>query len=169
MHGLQLWVNLPAAKKMMPPAYQDLRAAANAVRHEPGATIRVIAGDLFDLHGPGSTHTPISYAHLTLEAGATATTALPPGHRVLVYPMIGALAVGDTQIDEGILGLVKDGQPDRSLTVRGVAERSEVIVLTGEPIGEPVARYGPFVMNTDAEIRQAFNDFERGTFGAPLD
>jgi redox-sensitive bicupin YhaK (pirin superfamily) len=165
MHGLQLWVNLPAAKKMISPAYQDLRAEANAVRHEPGATIRVIAGDLFELHGPGSTHTPISYAHLTLEAGVTASTTLPAGHRVLVYPMIGGLSVGDTQIDEGILAVVEGD----TLEVRGVAERSEVIVLTGEPIGEPVARYGPFVMNTEAEIRQAFSDFERGTFGAPLD
>ena len=69
VHGLQLWVNLPASLKMAEPAYQDLRAEANAQRHEPGAIIRVIAGSLFDLHGPGSTHTPISYAHVTLGGG----------------------------------------------------------------------------------------------------
>lgn len=173
-HGLQLWVNLPAAKKMIAPAYQDLRAAANARRDEPGATVRVIAGELFGLSGPGSTHTPISYAHVTLAEGASVSTPLPAGHVVLAYPMSGAFAVGaqgdtqgdsaqdnSTQVDEGILSLIEGDV----LTLTGVAASSEVIVLTGAPIGEPVARYGPFVMNTEAEIRQAFSDFERGLFG----
>ena len=165
VHGLQLWVNLPAAQKMDPPAYQDLRATANARRDEPGAVVRVIAGELFGLIGPGSTRTPISYAHVTLQSGTTVTTALPHGHCVLVYPMTGAVRVGDTQIDEGILAIV-DGD---DLTVSGVASSSEVILLTGEPIGEPVVRYGPFVMNTEQELRDAFRDFERGAFGVPLD
>ena len=165
MHGLQLWVNLPAAKKMIAPAYQDLRASEVARNEAQGATTRVIAGDLFGLRGPGRTHTPISYAHVTLAAGVSVSTALPAGHVVLVYPMIGAVSVGDTAIGESVLAIV-DGE---SLTIRGEAESSDVIILTGEPIGEPVARYGPFVMNTDAEIRQAFADFERGKFGSPTD
>jgi redox-sensitive bicupin YhaK (pirin superfamily) len=165
VHGLQLWVNLPASLKMSAPAYQDLRADANARRHEPGATIRVIAGSLFDLLGPGSTHTPISYAHVTLAEGASVHTALPHGHVRLLYPMTGAVSVSDTRIDEGVLAVL-DGD---EVVIRGVADSSEVIVLTGEPIGEPVARYGPFVMNTEAEIRRAFDDFEKGAFGAPLD
>ncbi|MDP2293507.1 MAG: pirin family protein [Actinomycetota bacterium] len=175
-HGLQLWVNLPAAKKMIAPAYQDLRAAANARRDEPGATVRVIAGELFGLTGPGSTHTPISYAHVTLAEGASVSTPLPAGHVVLAYPMTGAFTVGTdggggdtsnnvTQVDEGILSVIEGDV----LTLTGAAASSEVIVLTGAPIGEPVARYGPFVMNTEAEIRQAFSDFERGDFGAPTD
>jgi redox-sensitive bicupin YhaK (pirin superfamily) len=127
VHGLQLWVNLPSAQKMDPPAYQDLRATANARREQPGAVVRVIAGELFDLPG--------------------------------------AVRVGDTQVDEGILAIV-DGD---DLTVQGVASSSEVVLLTGEPIGEPVARYGPFVMNTEQELRDAFRDFERGAFGVPLD
>ena len=164
-HGLQLWVNLPASKKMTTPTYQDLRAGANAGFESDGATVRVIAGNLFGLTGPGRTHTPISYAHVTLSADAMATTALPAGHVVLAYPMTGSFTIGPTQVDEGILAIVEG----RTLTVRGLAETSEVIILTGKPIGEPVARYGPFVMNTDAEVRQAFNDFERGAFGSPLD
>ena len=164
-HGLQLWVNLPASLKMTAPAYQDLRAEANAIEQRPGVTVRVIAGLLFGLNGPGSTHTPISYAHLTLEAGATATTALPADHRVLVYPMTGAVSVGDTRVDEGIMAVVDSAE----LTLHGIASHSEVIVLTGQPIGEPVARYGPFVMNTEHELRQAFSDFDRGLFGVPLD
>jgi redox-sensitive bicupin YhaK (pirin superfamily) len=165
VHGLQLWVNLPAAEKMTTPAYQDLRASANARSEEPGAVIRVIAGELFGLRGPGSTHTPISYAHLTLESGASVRTHLPEGHTVLVYPMIGSVIAGGTRLDEGILGVV--GGDD--LTLEGVDATSEVIVLTGQPIGEPVARYGPFVMNTEQEIRDAFRDYERGLFGVPQD
>lgn len=164
-HGLQLWVNLPAAKKMIEPAYQDLRAAEVAQRTEQGASIRVIAGELFGLDGPGSTHTPISYAHVTLAAGASVTTPLPSGHVVLGYAMTGSFHVGDTQVDEGILAVL-EGQ---RLTLTGTAASSEIIVLTGQPIGEPVARYGPFVMNTKTELRQAFDDFERGTFGRPTD
>jgi redox-sensitive bicupin YhaK (pirin superfamily) len=165
MHGLQLWVNLPAAEKMSAPAYQDITAEHIARRDEPGAVVRVVAGDLFGMHGPGSTHTPISYAHLTLGAGGRADTALPEGHVVLVYPMTGAVTIDGTEVPEGVMAVV-DGP---RLEVVGSADSSEVIVLTGEPIGEPVARYGPFVMNTEAELRQAFTDFERGRFGSPLD
>lgn len=165
MHGLQLWVNLPAAEKMTAPKYQDLRAGQNARLEQPGAVVRVIAGELFGLRGPGSTHTPITYAHLTLEAGASVSTDLPEGQRALLYPMTGAVKVADTQVDEGILAVL-DGQ---QLMVTGVGASSEVILLTGQPIGEPVARYGPFVMNTEGELRQAFADFEKGLFGAPQD
>ncbi|MEQ1701825.1 MAG: pirin family protein [Ilumatobacteraceae bacterium] len=160
-HGLQLWVNLPAAKKMTEPAYQDLRADQNAVAELPGATVRVIAGELFGLTGPGSTHTPISYGHVTLTEGATVSTPLPAGHVVLVYPMSGSFTAGTTLVEEGILAIVEGTE----ITLTGATAHSEVILLTGEPIGEPVARYGPFVMNTEAEIRQAFADFERGVFG----
>lgn len=165
MHGLQLWVNLPAADKMTAPAYQDLRAEHNARRDEPDVTTRVIAGTLFGMTGPGSTRTPISYAHLTMAAGSTAVTTLPAGHVVLVYPMTGAVHIGDDSLDEGFLAEVSGD----SLELTGVADSSEVIVLTGQPIGERVARYGPFVMNTEDEIRQAFADFDRGLFGVPGD
>ncbi len=163
VHGLQLWVNLPAAKKMIEPAYQDIAAEHVARRTEPGAEIRVIAGELFGLVGPGRTHTPISYAHLTLEAGASATTQLPSGHTVLVYPLTGAARVADTDVADGVLAVI-DGS---ELTVTGVADNSEIIVLTGQPLNEPVARYGPFVMNTQAELRQAMVDFDHGRFGSP--
>ena len=150
---------------MTAPAYQDLRAdeIARPDAQPDGATIRVIAGDLFGVTGPGRTHTPISYAHVTLDAGAQASTDLPQGHVVLVYPLKGAVDVADGHVAEGIMAVV-DG--DR-LTIGGVAPQSEVLVLTGRPIGEPVARYGPFVMNTEGEIRQAFADFEKGKFGRP--
>jgi quercetin 2,3-dioxygenase len=164
-HGLQLWVNLPAALKMTEPAYQDLRAVENAVEQRDGATVRVIAGELFGLTGPGRTRTPISYAHVTLDEGAVVSTALPRDHVVLAYPMTGGVRIGDTQVDEGVLAVI-DGD---ELAIVGVEPRSEIIVLTGQPIGEPVARYGPFVMNTHDEVQQAFIDFDHGRFGSPTD
>ncbi|HEY0521365.1 MAG TPA: pirin family protein [Ilumatobacteraceae bacterium] len=164
-HGLQLWVNLPAALKMTPPAYQDLRAEENATTTMTGATVRVIAGDLFGLTGPGQTRTPISYAHVTLAEGAVVSTPLPSDHVVLAYAMTGGFRIGDTNVDEGVLAVVEGAE----LSLEGVASTSEIIVLTGRPIGEPVARYGPFVMNTDAEVQQAFVDFDRGRFGTPTE
>jgi redox-sensitive bicupin YhaK (pirin superfamily) len=164
-HGLQLWVNLPSSLKLTDPAYQDLRAEENAVEEHAGATIRVIAGELFGLTGPGRTRTPISYAHVTLQQGAVVSTPLPSGHTVLAYPLTGAFRIGDTQVDEGVLAVIEGDQ----LTISGTAPTSDIIVLTGQPIGEPVARYGPFVMNTEAEIRQAFIDFDQGRFGSPID
>ena len=164
-HGLQLWVNLPAELKMTAPAYQDLRADENAIETRPGATVRVIAGELFGLTGPGRTRTPISYAHVTLESESTVSTALPQEHVVLAYALTGGFRIGDTHVDEGVLAVI-DGD---ELTITGVAPQSEIIVLTGEPIGEPVLRYGPFVMNTEDEVRQAFVDFDHGRFGTPND
>ena len=164
-HGLQLWVNLPASEKMSAHAYQDIRADQNARDERPGATVRVIAGELFGLTGPGRTRTPISYAHVTLDSGVTVSTGLPRGHVVLAYAMTGGIAVGDTQVGEAVLAVI-DGD---EVALTGVAPTSEIIVLTGQPIGEPVARYGPFVMNTDDEVRQAFIDFDHGRFGSPTD
>lgn len=164
-HGLQLWVNLPAAQKMTAPAYQDIRAEENAHEERNGAVVRVIAGELFGLHGPGHTRTPISYAHVTLAEGASASTLLPREHVVLAYPMTGAFEVGGVQVDEGILSVLEG----RQLTLTGVAAASEIIVLTGRPLREPVARSGPFVMNTEAQVRQAYLDFEHGLFGAPTE
>ncbi|MBK5332173.1 MAG: pirin family protein, partial [Ilumatobacteraceae bacterium] len=105
-HGLQLWVNLPAELKMTAPAYQDLRADENAIETRPGATVRVIAGGLFDLTGPGRTRTPISYAHVTLDSDAVVSTALPQDHVVLAYALTGGFRIGDTQIDEGVLAVI---------------------------------------------------------------
>ena len=165
LHGLQLWVNLPAADKMGPPAYQDLRASENAVLTTDTTTIRVIAGELFGLIGPGSTRTPISYAHVTLARSASVSTDLPEGHVVLVYPMTGTVSIQGVQVGERTLAEVEG----RTLTLTGASDSADVIVLTGRPIGEPVARYGPFVMNTKAELHQAMADFDSGKFGAPAD
>ena len=167
MHGLQLWVNLPSGRKMIDPAYQDIRADEVARSVTDGATIRVIAGTLFGLTGPGSTHTPISYAHITLAEGATVSTELPEGQTAMLYPLVGDVSVGDTLVAESHLAVLDAGRHLEIVSAGPVP--AEVIVLTGEPIGEPIARMGPFVMNNQAEIRQAMIDYQDGKFGVPLD
>jgi redox-sensitive bicupin YhaK (pirin superfamily) len=165
-HGVQLWVNLPAADKMIAPAYQDITADAVALMEpSPGAVARVVAGEAFGVTGPGSTHTPITYTHLTLDAGASARTALPPDHTVLVYPMVGAVAVGGRTLAEAELGVLGPGD-DVELSGPDDGGPSEVLVLSGRPLHEPVARYGPFVMNTRAELMEAVEDFQAGRFAS---
>ena len=176
-HGIQLWVNLPGAKKMLPPAYQDIRGQSVALlsSYDGGALVRLIAGDLAGYAGPGSTQTPITLLHASISPGARLTMPWRKDFNALAYMLSGRGTVGATKtpIASGQLA-VFDGFGNRpGLTTDGEAititahpkEGLEVIVLGGEPIGEPVAHYGPFVMNTQAELRQAFEDFQAGRLG----
>ena len=162
-HGFQLWVNLPASKKMTPPRYQDIRAEAVAIAElEGGGRARVIAGSLFGVDGPGSTLTPISYAHVSMLAGTSASTTVPSDHNVGVLVFGGSADVGGATAKDGdfvILG------PGVQLTLRAHAD-AELLILVGQPLNEPVARYGPFVMNSRAEITQAFEDYQSGRMGS---
>ncbi len=162
-HGVQLWVNLPASLKMTNPAYQDVRAdeVARSVSDD-GVVVRVIAGTAFGLTGPGSTHTPITYAHVTLPAGSVATTTTDASHNGGIYVLGGQVAVNRTTVSEGQFARFGDGE---FVELAGVDTTTDVLLLTGQPIGEPVARYGPFVMNTRAEIAEAIEDFRAGRFG----
>lgn len=170
VHGVQLWVNLPAADKMIPPAYQDLRASEVAqVEPSPGVVARVVAGEAFGVTGPGSTHTPITYTHLSLGPGSVASTELPAEHNVVVYPMVGSVVVGGRTLAEGEAALLGPGErvevsaPPPGGDDEG-AGASEVLVLSGLPLREPVARYGPFVMNTRQQLIEAMDDFNAGRF-----
>jgi redox-sensitive bicupin YhaK (pirin superfamily) len=115
--------------------------------------------------GPGRTHTPITYTHLTLDAGAVARTALPADHTVLVYPMVGSVVVGSRPLAEAELGVLGPGD-DVELTGPPDGGPSEVLVLSGRPLREPVARHGPFVMNTRAQLMEAVEDFQAGRFAS---
>ncbi|GAC1319282.1 MAG: pirin family protein [Acidimicrobiales bacterium] len=171
-HGLQLWVNLPAADKWAPPRYQDLDAGQVALATTPdgGALLRVIAGDLGPVCGPGSTHTPITMVHATVEAGARVRLPWRPDFNALVYALSGRGTVGPdaTPLEAGQLAVLGDGD---ALALGGLARPDgrtptfEVVILGGRPIREPIAWYGPFVMNTKAEIQQAFEDFQAGRMG----
>jgi redox-sensitive bicupin YhaK (pirin superfamily) len=171
-HGIQLWVNLPAEKKWSSPAYQNLESDEVALLASPdgGALIRVIAGELGGHQGPGSTKSPITMLHLTIAPGAQVRLPWPEHFNGLVYGLSGAGTVGAEQrpIGSGQLAVTAPGDV---LTIGGAAnpdsrtEAFDVLVLGGQKIGEPVAWHGPFVMNTRAELQQAFNDYEAGKLG----
>jgi redox-sensitive bicupin YhaK (pirin superfamily) len=171
-HGIQLWVNLPAQLKMTNPRYQDIEAESVALlTNENGdAIIRVIAGSLGGIDGPGSTHTPIAIAHVSLLPGAQLSLPWNPAYNALTYVLAGEGTVGLERgaIAEGEMAVHVDG--DFLVLAANESQDSrtrafEVLILGGEPIREPVATYGPFVMNTRAELQQAFEDYEAGRLG----
>jgi redox-sensitive bicupin YhaK (pirin superfamily) len=164
-HGLQLWVNLPRAAKMIDPKYQDIRGKASALLTSPdgGALIRIIAGSVAGHDGPGSTFTPINLAHVTLQPGARLDLPWQPEYNALVYALSGEGTVGTDMrpIKLGQLATFGAGDAIR-IEARG---ELDLFIMGGQPIREPVAHYGPFVMNTQAELKQAFEDFQKGRLG----
>jgi redox-sensitive bicupin YhaK (pirin superfamily) len=172
-HGFQLWVNLPRSLKYAPPRYQDIRASRVSLLSSPdgGTLLRVIAGDVGGYSGPGVTHTPISLVHATLAAGAALTLPWPTGFNALVYVMAGKGTVGPTArpVETGQLAVYGEGD---SITITaGTSQDSrspqmDVLILGGKPIREPVVAYGPFVMNTRAELVKAFEDYQAGRLGS---
>jgi hypothetical protein len=171
-HGIQLWVNLPSRDKMVDPRYQDITPGAVTLLTSPdaGALIRVIAGSVAGAHGPGVTHTPIALVHATLAAGARLELPWDPSYNALVYALAGSGSLGDdaVTITEGQLAVLGAGDYVAvSAAPRGDGRSStlELLVLGGQPIREPVATYGPFVMNTREELAQAFEDYQAGRLG----
>lgn len=170
MHGFQLWVNLPARDKMVRPRYQDTPSARIPVGTSADGRVRakVIAGEALGVTAVIETRTPILYVHFTLEPGAEIAQPIPTGFNVFAYPFAGALLVGPDgrRIEEGAAAILsKDGGAVRLAAPSDAARAVEVLLVGGQPLDEPVARYGPFVMNTEAEIHQAFADFRSGRFG----
>jgi quercetin 2,3-dioxygenase len=172
-HGFQLWVNLPAAQKWVSPRYQDIAAERVTLLRssDGGALVRLIAGDLGDAPGPGVTHTPINLIHATLAPGARLVLPWPSRYNALVYSLAGRGTVGAERrpLERGQLAVFGAGDHlviDADATSDRAGADLDVLVLGGEPIGEPVAWYGPFVMNTKAELVQAFEDFRAGRLGA---
>jgi quercetin 2,3-dioxygenase len=171
-HGLQLWVNLPRAAKWLEPKYQDLRAreAALLTTSDGGALLRLIAGELAGHRGPGSTHTPMTMMHATISPGAAVTLPWRPDFNALVYVLSGAGSVGaeGRPIRTGQLAVLGRGD---TVTVSGAVRQEsrlaalDVVLLGGRPIREPVAWGGPFVMNTRAEVLEAFDDYQKGKLG----
>jgi quercetin 2,3-dioxygenase len=171
-HGIQLWVNLPRADKWAEPAYQDLRGGDVRLltNDDGGALVRVIAGDVAGYTGPGRTHTPISLVHATLAPGARLVLPWHKDFNALVYVLAGQGTVASTgqPVRKGQLVVLGAGDHLRvdAATSQPVAEPDlEVLVLGGLPIREPVAWAGPFVMNTRAEVIEAFEDFQAGKLG----
>jgi quercetin 2,3-dioxygenase len=171
-HGIQLWVNLPAADKLTPPRYQDIQGGHVTLLRSPdgGSIVRLIAGELDGHQGPGITHTPITLVHATVAPGARLLVPWSPDFNALAYVLAGSGTVGSALQPVRTGQLVRFG-PGGHLVVAGDAAQDshtpnlEVLLLGGRPIGEPVAQYGPFVMNTRAELAQAFDDYQAGRMG----
>jgi quercetin 2,3-dioxygenase len=171
-HGVQLWVNLPRAKKLSPPRYQDIGARQATLLSSPdgGALIRVIAGEVAGHVGPGVTYTPVSLLHATVSPGARLTLPWNPGYNALVYALSGNGNVSTAQrpLRSGQLAVFGAGD---TISVTADAQQDshtpalELFIMGGQPIREPVAHYGPFVMNTRAELVQAFEDYQAGRLG----
>jgi redox-sensitive bicupin YhaK (pirin superfamily) len=161
---IQLWVNLPAKHKSAQPGYQSLEAAEIPVVALPGGgTARVIAGEMDGVTGPARTFSPVNVWDIRIPAGSEVTFQFPDGEGVALFLRSGEAVVngGDTLRAADFAMLDTAGE---TVTVRA-NEATSVVVLNGEPLDEPVAAYGPFVMNTEAEIRQAFADYRAGRFG----
>lgn len=161
---VQLWVNLPAKDKMAPVGYQSILSASIPVVDLPNGagTARIIAGELGDVKGPAKTFTPINVWDVKLKQNADVTFDLPEGHTAMLVVLSGGLTVGDAQTVGEAEMLLLD-RKGTQVAVHADAD-TKLLVLTGEPIDEPIVGYGPFVMNSEAEIRQAIDDFNSGRF-----
>ena len=171
-HGIQLWVNLPSAQKMTTPRYQDLRSGEVALAASPdaGALVRVIAGDVAGIRGPGSTHTPMAMVHATVAPGAELVLPWPEAYNALAYVLAGEGDVGPDHrpVRAGqtvVFGAGESVAVAAAPTQDSRTDALEVLFLGGRPIREPVAMMGPFVMNTRAELVQAVEDFQAGRLG----
>lgn len=163
MRGFQLWVNLPAAQKMCPPRYQELDANRfTTAQPTPGVQATIVAGTLDGVSGPvtGIAIDPL-YVDLRLQPRAAHEMSIPAGHTAVIYVFDGTASVGDAALPKGTLAVLGDGTRVR---VAAADAGAALLLIAGRPIGEPIARYGPFVMNTREEIAQAFADFQAGRF-----
>ncbi|HET6381614.1 MAG TPA: pirin family protein [candidate division Zixibacteria bacterium] len=171
-HGIQLWVNLPREQKWAPPRYQDIRGRQVSLlaSHDGGALVRVIAGEVAGHPGPGVTYTPMTLVHATLSPDAELRLPWRPDYNALAYVLAGHGTVGAERIpvQTGQLTVFGPGRGLRVAASQRQESRSpqlEVLILGGRPIREPIAWAGPFVMNTRAELIQAFEDFQAGRLG----
>jgi quercetin 2,3-dioxygenase len=168
-HAVQLWVNLPSALKMTPPRYQAITRddLLLLTSDDGGALIRLIAGDIAGFTGPGVTHTPITYAHVTLAPGAQLSIPWNPAFSAMAYVLTGRGAAGaeGRPVQDGQLVVFGPGDQVVVAAVDRQAEPLDVLLLGGLPIREPIAHYGPFVMNTREQIVEAIDDFQAGRLG----
>jgi redox-sensitive bicupin YhaK (pirin superfamily) len=169
VHGFQVWVNLPARDKMMAPRYQEVPAAGipEAASADGLARVRVIAGEALGARAVIDTRTPIVYQDWTLLPGAAVEQPLAESHNALVYVFAGTARVGAdaTEVADGQAALLGPGASVRLSVAADASAPARLLLLAGQPLAEPVARYGPFVMNTEAEIMRAIADYRAGRLG----
>jgi len=169
MHGFQIWINLPAKDKMIPARYQDIPAdkIPKTTSEDGMVQVAVIAGEAMGEKAVIDTHTPIIYLHYTLEPGGSVEQKIPSDHNALAYVISGEALLGSNskKVTEGQLATMSTGDILPIKNSDKSTRKTELLILAGVPIGEPVARYGPFVMNTEEEIHQAIADYRDGRMG----
>ncbi len=167
--GFQIWVNLPAADKMMTPRYQTLRASdiPQVTADDGRVHVRVIAGESLGKSARIDTRVPIQMLHFTIQPAGVHTQAVPADQNALIYVFRGAAHIGSDRrvVAEGQAALLESGDSIAIEVDANAKEAAQILLLSGRPLHEPVARYGPFVMNTREEIQQAFRDYQNGQFG----
>jgi redox-sensitive bicupin YhaK (pirin superfamily) len=170
VHGFQLWVNLPARDKMMAPRYQEIPRARipEATSTDGLAHVRVVAGEALGASARIETRTPIAYHDWTLRPGARLEVPIPPAYSVYVYVFGGAVTVSGSQLADGQLGVLGEGDTVSLQVAETAAEPARLLLLAGVPLREPVVSHGPFVMNTRQEILEAVRDYQSGRMGAIL-
>jgi redox-sensitive bicupin YhaK (pirin superfamily) len=162
LHGIQLWVNLPARYKMNPPGYQDIHSARIPDVGLDAGVARVIAGEFEGRRGPARTHTPMLVMHVKLAAGGTAGVAVPGTWNALAYVIRGRARASEAALGERQMAVFGNDAP---LVELAAITDADVLLLAGEPIDEPVVSWGPFVMNTAEQIIQARRDYASGRMG----
>jgi quercetin 2,3-dioxygenase len=171
-HTLQLWLNLPSSRKMVDSDYQDLLATQAVSVEDSRAEIRVISGGVEGVAAPTRLHTPVQYLDVRLEAGGRLSVPVPAAHNGFVLVLEGSVIIGPDLV-HGEAGQVLwlefplVGATGAAALAVTADVPSRMLVVSGEPIREPVVAYGPFVMNTEEEIVQAYRDFHSGKFGGP--
>jgi hypothetical protein len=166
LHGFQLWVNLPKRDKMIKPRYQDVRAADIPSATKDGVTVRVIAGEALGKKAVIDTRTPIMYLHFALKQGAKIVQDVPRDYNAFAYVVDGEGEFGDRKAARGQVAIFERAGDSVSIAAPKDADSVlSVLLIGGVPLNEPVARYGPFVMNTQQEIHQAIEDYRAGRFG----
>ena len=169
MHGFQIWINLPAKDKMIPVRYQDTpKEQIPKVTSEDGkVNVTIVAGEAMGQKAVIDTHTPIIYLHFNLAPGGSVEQAIPSDHNALAYIISGEALLGSNnkKVGEGQMATMSTGDVLQIRNSEHSRQDVEVLVLAGVPIGEPLARYGPFVMNTEEEIHQAIADYRNGQMG----
>ncbi|HDR8968165.1 TPA: pirin family protein [Burkholderia vietnamiensis] len=167
-HGFQLWVNLPRRDKLIAPRYQEIPAdrIPRAKSPDGRVEVRVIAGEALGVRAAIETRTPILYQHFTLQPGATVAQPVPAGYRVFAYGLEGTGRYGPERRPVEARHMIVYGDDGDAVTFEAGDTPLELLLIGGVPLNEPIVRYGPFVMNTEEEIRQAVVDYQTGRMGA---
>lgn len=167
MHALQLWVNLPRRDKMIAPRYQEIASerTPTASTSDGKVSVKVIAGEALGVKAVIETRTPILYQHFTLQPGASIVHPVPHAYRVFAYPLSGTGFYGEARQQIGAQRMVIYGDDGDTVAFAAGDEPLDVLLIGGVPLNEPIVRHGPFVMNTEDEIRQAIVDYQAGRMG----